>query len=346
MNPVTDDHDDAAGRTPLEVPAPTIVGPRPADASAGTMCVPRGMERLLALAGLHGEWRDKTLADPLQAAREAQIPLSGSEVAVLRSIPAPTLRQMIAVFTRDGVAACKRPVLAMGTAAAALLASEMHATAGAPEGSASPGGRPAPSGELHPSRGMRPDLPGAPALSAPLVSTNIPWAASLDEARALAGPSNGVIMLVFPMGTWPSWPVVCFGMVDEWQRVPSYRSSALLSNLCQRGSTKLAAAIRESGVIPLACQTDDDREYAMRWVNLGSEDKVPQVVFLAGAYHVVHHVMDPAGANALSEDALIKEIRAVPALLAAWIDKQRAAAQRPSAEAGRQPETPDGAKQP
>ncbi|MEI6210550.1 MAG: hypothetical protein WCR06_02875 [bacterium] len=347
MNYAPIDHDPPAGSVPIEIPAPKNVGPRPAGASAGTIHVPRGLERLLAMAGLNGEWRNKMLSDPLQAAQEANIPLSGSEAVILRTIPSQTLRQMITVFAREGVAACKRPALSMGTAAAALLATEMNATAASPDGPVSLGKSPTPAGEVRPSRGIRPDVPGVASTNAPSVQTHIAWAASLDEAKAMAAQSNCAIMVVFPMGSWPRNGEVIklfFGMVADqpWlERRPSYRSSELLSNLCQRGSAKIAAAIQACAVIPLRCLTDDDREYAMRWMHAQSEHEVPQVVFLTSNGDVLHAVMNPA-----DEDALIKAVRSVPALLATWINKKRTAEQQPPAAEGRRSEYPAGKAQP
>ena len=105
-------------------PKPTIVGPRPDDDAGLSRDVPRGMERLLTLAGLSGEWREKVLENPLDAADDAGIELSMSEQAILKSVPKAALSTMADSFARKS----GRPVLARvasGVAAAALLAANL-----------------------------------------------------------------------------------------------------------------------------------------------------------------------------------------------------------------------------
>jgi len=54
-----------------------------------------GIEKVVALANLSDDWRDKVLADPCAAADEARLELSASERAIIASVPRDTLEQMI-----------------------------------------------------------------------------------------------------------------------------------------------------------------------------------------------------------------------------------------------------------
>ena len=97
--------------------------------------MPRGMEALMALAAARPSWREKVLADPLNAAAEADVYLTGNEQSVLASIPPATLEQMINSFDRRTSEVRTGP-LRFGratVAAAALLAAGIAgSTQGAP----------------------------------------------------------------------------------------------------------------------------------------------------------------------------------------------------------------------
>jgi hypothetical protein len=59
----------------------------------------RGIERLVALAGLSASWCKRTLEDPLAAAEAAEIELSENERSILASVPREALKRMIHHFT-------------------------------------------------------------------------------------------------------------------------------------------------------------------------------------------------------------------------------------------------------
>ena len=126
----------------VDEPSPTIVGPRPAEGSGGKVSIPQGLERLLTLAGISAEWRERVLADPLAAAGEAGIELSGSEAAILKATPRPALEQMCDSFGR------RHGGVSLGKAAAGLAAAALLAT-----GLSGCGDRMPPAG------GARPDVP-------------------------------------------------------------------------------------------------------------------------------------------------------------------------------------------
>ena len=85
-----------ADKNSIDEPSPTIVGPQPSDGGGSRqLSVPRGIERLVELAGRGAEWRLKVLADPLHAAGEAGLELTASERAIFASVPRQTLKDMI-----------------------------------------------------------------------------------------------------------------------------------------------------------------------------------------------------------------------------------------------------------
>ena len=107
------------------------------------MEVPRGIDKLVALASLGAEWREKVLADPLAAANEAELELSESERAIVRSVSPETLAGMIDSFRESVPRPSGLGKLAAGAAAAALLAATLS---GCGEDS-------------QPVEGARPDIP-------------------------------------------------------------------------------------------------------------------------------------------------------------------------------------------
>lgn len=105
----------------IDEPSPTIVGPQPSGRGTGRrLSIPRGLERLVALAGISPEWKADVLAGPLAAAREAGLELSESERAVIESVPREALEGMIESFGKS--AAPERPKLTKSAALAALAA--------------------------------------------------------------------------------------------------------------------------------------------------------------------------------------------------------------------------------
>lgn len=106
---------------PIDEPSPTIVGPQPpAGGKKRRMNVPRGLERLVAVASLNKEWRAQVLADPLAAAEEAGLKLSDSERAVVCSVPRKALEAMIDSFGK--VVGPKQPSLTKSAALSAAIA--------------------------------------------------------------------------------------------------------------------------------------------------------------------------------------------------------------------------------
>ena|GEM_PF-293569 len=153
--------------TPIDEPLSTIVGPRSERAGGGRIVVPRGMERLLTLAGSSPEWREKVLAGPLNAADEAGIGLSASERAILGAVPRGALEQVAASFARRTV---RTPLgrTAAGVAAAALLATGFggQAEAGLPDDSVLRSGA---RSEVTMLVGIRPDGPNEMSAKAELI---------------------------------------------------------------------------------------------------------------------------------------------------------------------------------
>jgi hypothetical protein len=80
-----------------EVPSPrtTIVGGRPPEDGAKLPPVPTGIQELLRLASVDGDFRRKLLDSRVDAAVAAGILLTSSEQAVLRAAPAEQLGLMI-----------------------------------------------------------------------------------------------------------------------------------------------------------------------------------------------------------------------------------------------------------
>jgi hypothetical protein len=177
LNP--DSHD---RKNEIEAPVPTIMGPRPEAVPGATIAVPRGLENLLTLAAMNEDWKDKTLADPIRAAAEAEIQHSPSESAILRTIPANALGQMILSFVRARLAPIRDTALAVGTASASLLATtDVWSSEPATDG-------------------IRPDIPQErtkPTVPAP---AQIKWEPSLAAALKQAAATNRAVMVVCPYG--------------------------------------------------------------------------------------------------------------------------------------------------
>ena len=154
---------------PVDEPAPTVVGPQPAERRGGRkLNVPRGLEKLVALAGLGPEWRAKVLADPLAAARDAELELSASERAIITSVPPEALAGVVVSFKESVPRPSGLGRLAAGAAAAAVLTAAL-AGCGEDEGRREPSlGIPADRPPPNPRKvepappaegGVRPDVP-------------------------------------------------------------------------------------------------------------------------------------------------------------------------------------------
>ena len=168
-HPLRDRHNrggpSVTAHAPVDEPLPTIVGPRPERAGGGRIVVPRGMERLLTLAGSSPAWREKDLAVPLEEADEAVIGLSATRRDPGGG-PGGALEQMAASFDRRTV---RTPVgrTAAGVAAAALLATGLggRAEAGVPDDVLRGGTR----SDVTMLLGIRPDAPNVMSGKADLI---------------------------------------------------------------------------------------------------------------------------------------------------------------------------------
>jgi hypothetical protein len=155
----------------INEPGPTVVGPQPAERDGGRRIpVPRGLEKLVALAGVSPEWRERVLADPLAAAGEAELELSESERAIVSSIPRHAFEQMVESFAGKAPRPKGIKRMAAGAAAAALLATALTGC-GDDRGPAPTGSRPdvppakpaTPEPAPPATKGSRPDLPKSSA---------------------------------------------------------------------------------------------------------------------------------------------------------------------------------------
>jgi len=370
-------------QTPIDEPAPTVVGPRPrgqtpevsreareAVAVPGSR-VPRGIERLLTLAGLSAEWRGKVLADPLAAADEAKIELSESERAILKSTPRGYLEQMA-----DSLACSHgRPVLdkaAAGVAAAALLATGL-AGCGDDMSAGSRSDVPRPragklaglllaAGPLSPDE-MLPVLgilakqppPKAaepkPAEEAPAVQ----WLASLDDALAQAKKENRAVMAVFlfPPEKLPA-PDPNRGISVEEASQTVCSSDSREFRLAVKGANLVAVKVAKP-IPPFDAKaktelTDKERgllkdyqkrlaayEAVLKKYGLDGDGKLPTVVFLAPDGSELSKLARPT-----EEAKLVEAIKAVPPQLAKWIaDQRKPEPPAPPPSAGTRPPPPD-----
>jgi hypothetical protein len=84
------------GDDPPEAPSPrkTIVGGRPPEKGDGGPPVPTGIQSLLRLASVDGRFRDELVERRASIADAAGVNLTGSEAAILGSIPDHQLREM------------------------------------------------------------------------------------------------------------------------------------------------------------------------------------------------------------------------------------------------------------
>lgn len=211
-----------------DVPAPTIVGPRPQGGQRGQMTVPRGMERLLTLAGLNEEWRRKAMADPIKTAVEAHIELSPSESTILATLPRRTLAQMILSFARNRLTPVRDTALAAGAAAAALLAATGHGGEAATDG-------------------IRPDIPASRAENPPPARRAIVWETSLETALAQAAASARAVMVVCPLGA--KSVVQQVGPAGSRGITAEIPASAFLREVCENANAAVVDAVLAADLI-------------------------------------------------------------------------------------------------
>jgi hypothetical protein len=336
----------------IDEPSPTIVGPRPAEGAGGRMQIPQGLERLLTLAGISAEWREKVLADPGAAAAEASIELAASERAILESVPRPALAAMAGSFARrHGGASFGK--LAAGAAAAALLAGSAFAG----EIPAAPGGIRADEPPPQPARegvpaptGIRPDVPEeAPAVL---------WMTSLDDALAQAKKASRAVMAVFPHPNPPAGrensrrDVIIAGAMAYMPTLEEKSQQVVLTD-----SKEFRVAVRNADLIavkvarpakPRDLQADNTAEqlaqfeaehqayekasqaYAAAFKKYGlSEKKLPAVIFLAPDGSELSKLVQPD-----EEKIFTGVIKDVPPLLAGWLTAQRKPKTTPGAAGG------------
>jgi hypothetical protein len=333
-------------------PQPTIVGPRPAEGAGGKVSIPQGMERLLTLAGISTEWREKLLVDPLGTAAAARIELSESERAILRATPPAALAQMAESFARrNGRFSLGKA--AAGVAAAALLATGLAACGEMPGPTTGsrpdvPGPTPEPVREGAPvPQGIRPDVPE----EAPPVL----WINSLEAALAQAAQAGRALMVVIPPGpktekpSEPPPPTRGIA-IDE----PELSPAEIGRRVILTDSRDFRIAVRNANLVaarhlrPVANPVDHYKEKeafaravaaydaALKKFGLGEAD-LPAVVFLAPDGSTLSKLVQPQ-----DEAALLDAIKAVPPLLAKWVTEQRQREDAVPATKGSRPDVPEG----
>ena len=329
-------------RREIDAPEPTLVGPRAGSDAAGKVSVPEGIERLLALAGVSSEWRDKILRDPIASAAEAGIDLSHNEANILRTIPRASLAGIADSFARK-----HRPSragkLVAGAAAAAALAATLLPLSGESVAVAADVVRdPPPAGE----GGIRADSPQA----APQVA----WFDTLDGALALAAKSNRAVMAIVlhPSPVTGREPMVPMAGVPARVIGPQEASQ----KVCQTDSKEFRLAVRDAALLAVRVtkpvftlsgketpvevaqaqerHADATEKYDALLKKYEIGDKLPAVIFLAPDGSALSQITRPA-----DEAKLLDAIKAVPPLLAAWLAKHPPA-NPPPASKGIRPDVP------
>jgi hypothetical protein len=336
-------------------PAPTIVGPRPQGAAGGSIAVPDGLERLLAVAAAQADWKRKVLADPVGAAEAAGIALSASERAILKSMPPSALERLIAPFA--GRASALGGVKAAGLAAAALLSTVFNAegTPPAPTGirpdvPPSPAA-PAPT-DAKPA-GIRPDVPPGPEAPRPADEARAPSASgveSLDTALAAAAKTGQAVMAVFliPDPAREGGAIAAGGVrADEPKVKQSNQSRQMLSarDAEIRNAAQNAKLLVAKVAPPAATGKDAEAKWAAYQALLRKHelhDQLPTVLFLAPDGSALSKHVRPTDPKALGE-----AIKAVPPLLARWKANSQAAPETtsPAAKGGARSDIPQDKQQ-
>jgi hypothetical protein len=347
-------------RNPIDEPAPTIVGPQPGGREgARKINIPRGMERLVALAGMSPGWREKVLSDPLAAALEGGIELSGSERAILSSIPRAAFQRMIGGFARSGMTPGQHVAkVAAGAAAAALLVTGLGYSGESP--SAKGGARsdvppPNPKVGMPAPTGSRPDLPD--------VAPKVLWMTDLEAAIAQARKTKRAVMAVFGHPNPgagkklpPSRPNA--GVSAETLKLTAAEKS---QKICMTTSKAFRKAVKNSGALAVrvvkpyppgfmtAARELTPKEqkqikaysaklktYNAALKKYGIAKTLPSVVFIAPDGSQLGSLKRPT-----AEKKLIAAISAIPPLLAKWIIAQKKKPEpRPAALGGSRPDFP------
>jgi hypothetical protein len=296
----------------IENPSPTIVGARPAAGSRDKMDVPQGIERLLILSGSSGKWKQKVLADPFGAAREAQIELSLSERSILESLPRNALAQMARSFEKR---AASGPLMRLAGAATVATAALLSGT-----------------------RTFAEETPVKPKPDAPARDKEaaIVWAETFADALAQAKQTNRAIMLVFPHSDVDSTgdqprrtdevPMAVAGArarieskEQKSQRVVLSKSKtfAAAANSTELVAVKVSWPERPAKALGGADEEKLQQAVKDYWALLKKYDiegKVPAVVFAAPDGSLLSKSVQPE-----TEPLLVNEIKAVPALLEKWL---------------------------
>jgi len=322
------------------------------------MKVPQGVEKIVALATLSPEWRAKVLADPLAAAAEAGIELGAAEREILRSVSARMLAGMVDSFGKSVPRPAGLGKLAAGAAAALLAASLLGCGDGDEPSPPKPKGirpdQPPPNPRKEEpgqpvSYGIQPD---APPPKSPSPSPNMapegseaPAALrmnSLDDALAEAKKENRAVMAVF---SHPA-PVPALSSPERRKSTIEWKSTAVLSR-CTR-SKEFRATVEKAGLMaakvdrpthstqvsPPLPDDDETRERENKAIKrlegqlkgyqevlkkCGVEEKLlPAVVFLAPDGMVLAKLLQPQ-----EEVQLTEAIKAVPPLMAKWVQDRR-----------------------
>jgi hypothetical protein len=322
--------------SPIDEPAPTIVGPQPGGRQGGRQIeIPRGMEKLVALAGLSEEWSRKVLADPLAAAAEGKIELSDSERAIVGSIPREAFARMIEGFSRSG-AVGSSPIakVAAGTAAAALLVTGISyagESPGAKGGARADVPQPNPRVGMPAPTGSRPDVPN----EAPKVL----WMTDLEAAVAQAKKAKRAVMAVF-LHPNPPTPRPIAGLS---RKVAEETAIVFSQDLLKREAKSFRKAVKNSNVLAVRVikpsapgfmaaareltpkEKKQIRTYHRKLAAYNAAlkkyaiaEKLPAVVFIAPDGSQLSKLERPA-----AEKKLTAAVEAVPPLLAKWIIRTR-----------------------
>ncbi len=308
-----------------EKPSPTIVGPRAEDPGEAGAGAPNGIERLLTLGGIHEDWRRRILADPLAAAAEAGIDLTGGERTVLASMPRPALEKMIASFGGRPAPAASG-LKAAGLAAAALLATAVSAEGGPPPVSL----------------GIQPDIPPNRQVKEKDV---VRWIDSLPAAFLAARLENRAVMTVFLASESDmdrdNPPPASRGVRPDAPRAKRARESQafLLSDHPEyvkavKDAKLLAVKVAE----PVGKGPAHDKQMAeyMALIRRYNVVRKPVVLFLAPDGSVLGRIDQPTESK-----PVVEAVNRVPPLLAKWIaNRRQGEVATPPATDGIRPDVP------
>jgi hypothetical protein len=254
-------------------PRRTIVGGRPPGEMIVTENPPTGIQKLLLAASLDEGFNERLHVNPLDAARELGFELSGSEEAILASVPPEQLGHMVERIKIPGIDRRKFLLTSAATLAAVVATSF---------------GVNAQGGGSTQSRGISPDIP-TPGYT-PLhqgtthtrgISMEVPpvkWLQSVDAAKLEAKNKKRLIMAVYsPPAPDPAKEITpkSTGTVN-WNSV----------TLCCFADPGLRRMIHAYGILP--CWVSDD--------TLAGKNKVakfPTVIFLTEKGMELSRIVQP-----------------------------------------------------